>query len=249
MKKFIMPAFEADLCRPSQFVERYYNKLVQLAKLGVFDFGVSALSPEQITSETLNCYYNYPDEFERHQCDRTHSKLSGVIAAEHFRQEMEKVLHKHNAPYKISQNNAFVQGCHIEFDFLLLKQDAESILDVPVYRLRDVAAILECKTNGLYEYKKSSLERLFRAYFEDLDGIRNHIKIGYMTMSENCPANEAGNSNFIRHTILDFESRFEKYDDLWNCFFARCHYTAQKPDRFMSDAQWEQFVMKLLPEQ
>lgn len=249
MENFIMPEFEADLEHPSRFVERYYDKLVQLVKLGVFDFGVAVLAPERITSEILNCYYNYPDEFERHQRSKTRSKLSGAIVAEHFRQEMEKVLRKHNVPYKISQNNAYVQGSHIEFDFLLLKQDAEPILDVPVYRLCDVVAMLECKANGVYEYNKSSLERLFRAYFDNLDGICNHIKIGYMTMSENCPKDEARSSNFIRHTITDFKSRFENHDELWDCFFARCHYTAQKPDCFMSDAQWEQFVMKLLPEQ
>lgn len=249
MKKFIMPAFEADLEHPSKFVGRYYNKLVQLVKLGVLNFGVSVLSPEQITAEALNGYYDDSRRFGKHPCDKTHSKLSGVIAAEHFRQEMEMVLRKHNAPYKLSQNNAYIQGCHIEFDFLLLKQDAEPMLDVPVYRLCDVVAILECKTNGVYAYKESSLERMFRAYFEDLDGIRNQIRIGYMTMSENCPKNEAGNSNFIRHTIEDFESRFEHRDDLWNCYFARCHYDAKKPDCFMSDAQWEQFVLSMLPKQ
>lgn len=247
MEKFIMPTFEDDLEHVSQFAERYYQKLVQFVKMGVFDFGVLALSQERITAEMLNRYYNNPGAFERRRCGKTHSKLSGVIAAEHFRQEIEMILRKYNAPYKISENNAYIQGCHIEFDFLLLKQDAEPLLSVPVYRVCDVAAILECKTNGIYEYKKSSLERLFQAYFEDLDGIRNRIKIGYMTMSENSPANEAGESNFIRHTLMDFQSRFGNHDDLWGCFFARCHYTAQKPDRFMSDAQWEQYVRSLLP--
>ena len=247
MEKFIMPTFEADLEHVSQFAERYYQKLVLLVQLGVFDFEVSALSKGQITADMLNRYYNYPDTFEKQRSGKVYGKLSGVVAAEHFRQEIETVLHKHSAPYKVSQNNAYIQGCHIEFDFLLLKQDAEPILNVPVYRACDVVAILECKTNGVYEYKESSLERLFRAYFEDLDGVENRIKIGYMTMSENCPAKETGKSNFIRHTLMDFQSRFENHDDLWECFFARCHYTARKPDRFMSDAQWEQIVMNVLP--
>lgn len=152
----------------------------------------------------------------------------------------------------------YIKGCYIEFDFLILKDTATRVDGLPVYEKEDVIAVLECKTNGVYtlfndpyELAHFELDRLSSTYFDVLEGPAHGIKLGYMTISENSTAREGCNSNFIRGTIQYMEKKFgqnlHSLDKLWSCFFARCHYTAKtKQDKYMSDSQWEQFVLDLI---
>ena len=185
------------------------------------------------------------------------SKLIGVIVAEVFKEQFTMVLEKYgfDKQYKISENNVYIVGCPIEFDFLVLKKSAEKIENLPVYSLSDVIAVLESKTYGVYNlYKRGSddlekfdLYRFVKSYFT-LDGPQNNIRLGYMCLSEQRPNN--GNSNFIMKTLQFFEDIFKQYKyDISSCcytYFSRCHFASKKEDYYSTDLDWERFVLNLV---
>lgn len=246
--------FEANSI--STFLNGYYEKIAKLINLGVLCFTVTDNQSEtEVTSKHLDEYFHNPDSYKNKITGM--KKLSGVIAAEYFREQIDRIL-KNYPDYKISNNNVYVEGCHIEFDFLILKANAEMLEGLPVYKKDDVVAVLECKTNGVYtlfndpaQIEKFDLERFANAYINELKGPQRGIKLGYMTMSENCPLSESASSNFIRGTVNYMTEKFgegwDSSDRKWNCFFARCHYTAKRRrDIYMSDSQWEDFVLSLI---
>ena len=114
---------------------------------------------------------------------------SDFITAEYFRSKIEECLQQY-PDYKVSENNVYVKGCHIEFDFLILKSDALKQGGVPVYKADDVVAVLECKSNGIYhEYYRGKddqtqkdtydLKNFVDAYLKLLKE-NKQIKMGYI---------------------------------------------------------------------
>lgn len=193
------------------------------------------------------------------------AKGIGAIIAELFRKNIEVVLkRKYSNSYKISENNVYVKGCHIEFDFLILKGDAkketithnEITFEIPVYNLKDVIAVIESKTYGIYSlydrnkrnFEKNDLFKFVNAYKNDLNGMDNKIKIGYMSLAEQRP--NKGVSNFIEKTIYFFEDYFGKeyYEEerLWNVYYAKCRYANNTSDVFADESEWEKFVDSLV---
>ncbi len=193
-------------------------------------------------------------------------KNRGACVAELFRKNIEIVLeNKYRGKYKISENNVYVKGSHIEFDFLVLKGNAKREVitqkdisyEIPVYELEDVIAVIESKTYGIYSlynrdihnYEKNDLFKFVNAYKNDLHGLDNKIKLGYMCLAEQRP--NKGTSNFIEKTIYFFEDFFDnKYFDvgrLWNVYYAKCQYANKKTDDIYADeTEWERFVDSLV---
>lgn len=201
------------------------------------------------------------------------AKITGTIVAEVFRKNIEYVLKKNNMTnmYKVSENNVYVKGCNIEFDFLILKKSAAKIIsnhifdsnitiELPIYDINDVVAVLESKTYGIYslykgrtentvnEMKKNDLFRFASAYKNTLHGMEKNIKIGYMCLVEQRP--NSGKSNFIEKTIYFFEDYFgQNYtqtDKVWYTYFSKCHFTSKTSDIYATDYIWEEFVMNLV---
>lgn len=171
----------------------------------------------------------------------------------------------------MSENNVYVKGCNVEFDFLILKKTAKKSrcklvknqgvsIEIPIYNATDVIAVLESKTYGLYtlykgrtgdkenEIKKNDLYRFVTAYKDKLVNLNSKIKIGYMCLAEQRP-NE-GKSNFIEKTLYFFEDYFEqKYEDnnkCWYTYFSKCHFANKTPDVYASDDMWEKFIVNLV---
>ena len=101
----------------------------------------------------LNMYDNKNDNLYRKQ--KRGSKVIGAMVAELFRKNIDYILKKNKLDdkYKVSENNVYVKGCHIEFDFLILKKSAkkvsvedannmEIIYELPIYDQMDVVAVL-----------------------------------------------------------------------------------------------------------
>ncbi len=200
------------------------------------------------------------------------AKATGAAVAEVFRQNIEYVIEKNGLAhlYKVSENNVYIAGCHIEFDFLILKKEARKhSIDLqadgarkiyfPIYALEDVVAVLESKTYGLYtlyqgrekdkaeQLRKNDLFRFVSSY-DELHGRDRGIKAGYMCLAEQRP--NKGSSNFMEKTVYFFEDYFgQKYDNpqkVWDVYFSKCHYANATPDLYATDAVWEDFVMGLL---
>lgn len=177
----------------------------------------------------LNMYTN-----ETSEKSKKNAKIIGSMVAELFKERISYILHKNNLGniYKISENNVYVEGCHIEFDFLILKKSAkkltihdksnnEIVYELPIYNPSDVIAVLESKTYGIYtlykgrdtnanineELKKHSLYLFVNAYTTLLN-YNNNIKLGYICLTEQRPKN--GVSNFIQKTIYFFEDYFKQ---------------------------------------
>ena len=157
--------------------------------------------------------------------EQNEAKIIGAITAEVFRKNIEYVLKKNmlSDMYKVSDNNVYVKDCYIEFDFLILNKGAKKILnhhvydsgitmELPMYDIDDVIAVLESKTYGIYslykgrtentknEMEKNKLYRFVSAYKDTLHGMKKNIKIGYMCMAEQRP--NTGNSNFIENNVF-----------------------------------------------
>ncbi len=216
-----------------------------------------------------NDVYIYNDEVKDRKSKGT--KITGAIVAEVFRKNIEYILKKNNLEdiYKVSENNVYVKGCSTEFDFLILKKDAQKVesnnndnninFELPIYDWADVIAVLESKTYGIYslyngrtentndEIQKNDLYK-FVSEYEKLRKKNNNIKIGYMCLVEQRP--NKGKSNFIEKTIYFFEDYFGKDygdpDKSWYIYFSKCHFSNKTPDRYASDDAWEKFVMNLV---
>lgn len=239
----------------SSFLYEYYQRIASLVKLNVL-----SLNFEQTpsTPELVDTYFETRDN-QKSSSTNSYKKMIGSITAEYFRYQIAKILEQH-PEYKISDNNVYVEDCHIEFDFLILKADAVKQEGMPVYRVNDVVAVLECKSNGVYteyhrdkisaeQYDVYDLKNFVNAYFKLLH--RNeHIKIGYMSMSENSPKSVIGKSNFIYGMLLYMSDRFNNfgltYNEKWYHYIARCHFPANRKDLYSSDQQWQDFVLNLI---
>ena len=249
---------------PCALLNNYYQSLADYINLLQ-----NEPQSELIGVEDISKYYEYPDDFKKmsdsypwitNLAGKGKGKLFGAICAAAFQDAIKQIL---PAGYNITDNNVYIQGCFTEFDFLIVKSSAKKLKGLPIYAIDDVVAILESKANGVYtryykssankqsEYERHTLYRLMEA-FRKLDCPNRGIRLGYMTLSEYISGNDGGPSDFICATEDFFSDAlkreaFSENDKLIHTFFARCHYTSRKPDTFMNDDQWKEYVYALLP--
>lgn len=249
---------------PCTLLNSYYQSLADYINL----LQIKSQS-EHINAEDISMYYEYPNDFKKKLDflpwikplkESGKGKLFGAICAAAFQKAVKQIL---PAGYGITDNNVYIQGSFTEFDFLIVKASAKMLNGLPIYEKKDVVAILECKANGVYtrynrfsankqyEYERHNLHRLIDAYYH-LDCPKQDIRLGYMTLSEYSSGVDGGPSDFIGATEDFFSDALEKSslsedDKLIHTFFARRHYTSKKPDTFMDDNQWKEFVFALLP--
>lgn len=254
------------------------NNVYKYGSASIQDEPNSIIKTHDLLKEKIR---SFNVEEENVQRKKTGSKIIGAMVAEIFRKRIDFILCKNNLSnrYKISENNVYVKGCHIEFDFLLLKKDAKKLIvsdddnieyELPIYDPKDVVAVLESKTYGIYslykgreeeytvhtEIQRNSLFQFVNAY-NDLLYYNPNIKLGYMCIAEQRPKTEGG-SNFIERTIYFFEDYFNVYENnstdetiedtkSWFVYYAKCNINAKtaKPV-FAEEGQFEKFVLNLL---
>ena len=147
----------------SAFLEGYYEKVGQLVDLGIFDLEMSDVG--KTSADMVDKFYEN-ENTEKRIGKRNIKKFSGAVTAEYFRSKIEEILLRY-PQYKISDNNVFIKEYPMEFDFLILKSDAQKINGLPVYEADKVVAILESKKNGVYKAYNEEKRNKFKDF--DLD--------------------------------------------------------------------------------
>ena len=225
----------------------------------------------QTTKNEVYQYYEeiskvIEDEDDNGRKRKGNKKIIGAITAGVFKNKFNEVLENQrlNNEIYVSENNVFIKGCDVEFDFLVLKKNAKKIRELPLYHVDDVVAILESKTYGVYstyqpdgdelqnEKKTTQLEhfnlyRLVEAY-DALFVKNNRMTLGYMTLSEKIPVNDNAKSNFIRYTERFFKDAFSHFKNIQNAeyftYYSKAFIDSKKIDSlFSSDEDWVNFVM------
>ena len=114
-------------------------------------------------------------------------KMRGAVTAELFRAEIERYLVNHKEPYKVSGVNSYIAGADFEYDLLVVKKDAEPFCNL-IYRPEDVVAVVESKTNGIYDVQNDT---------DNIAKVANRAKelnpsitFGYITLSEVVPVRQ-----------------------------------------------------------
>ena len=135
---------------------------------------------EEIVSEYEDNYKEYVDIIGNY---RSCTKLSGNLFALIIKKYIDKIFKKHNLKYKVSNNNAFIKGCPVEWDLIILKDTALD-RENNVFESNDVICVIELKTGGqpLKKDKDICLKNLYDKKFKQIDKIR-FIYISYFDMT------------------------------------------------------------------
>ena len=132
----------------------------------------------------------------------SYKKLNGAIAAEIIKHNIKTILESHNLPYKITENNVYIEGCFTEWDLIIVKKNAINLDGLPIYRLDDVVVVVECKAFGLFFNSKNKnynpLEKFLSSY-KMLQANNENLRPIYITLSEQFP-NRQGSISYIELT-------------------------------------------------
>ena len=119
------------------------------------------------------------------------SKMLGNIIANTIRDYIQNIINYYNLGYSVSLNNAFIDGCPIEWDLIIF--DKALLPKNNIIEPTKVKAVIEFKTSGTIDvlYNKRSkeefLEQTFGKAFETVKKIEQEvhhkINFGYITFS------------------------------------------------------------------
>ncbi len=144
------------------------------------------------------------------------NKLVGNLTAMTLRKYISNIINYHGLNYKVSNTNAFVKGCPIEWDLIILKSTAEDINNTNVFNVDDCVCLLEFKTSGLMTNQYKHIDETFKNQFNYLHLFRKQtqksIPFGYITFAESIEY-YTGTKNF-----------FDKQNNLHNTVFAFLDY-------------------------
>ncbi len=162
------------------------------------------------------------------------NKLVGNLTAMTLRKYISNIINYHGLNYKVSNSNAFVKGCPIEWDLIILKSSAEDINNTNVFDARDCICLLEFKTSGLMPNQFKDINKTFNTQFSHLYALRKiakrNIPFGYVTFAESIEYYDKNlkyfdNMNGLNNTafaFLDYQELAlndeKKYIDVCNDF-------------------------------
>lgn len=116
------------------------------------------------------------------------NKLVGNLTTMTLRKYISNIINYHGLNYKVSNSNAFVKGCPIEWDLIILKSNAEDINNTNVFDINDCECLLEFKTSGLMPNQYENIDKTFKTQFNHLYALRKtakkNIPFGYITFAE-----------------------------------------------------------------
>lgn len=116
------------------------------------------------------------------------NKLVGNLTAMTLRKYILNIINYHGLNLKVSNSNAFIKGCPIEWDLIILKSNAEDINNTNVFQLDDVVAVFEFKTSGLMKNQYLEIDKTFENQFSYINYFKKNynkqIPFGYITFAE-----------------------------------------------------------------
>lgn len=171
---------------------------------------------------------------EEDELSGSFNKLVGNLTAMTLRKYILNIINYHGLNLKVSNSNAFIKGCPIEWDLIILKSNAEDINNTNVFAIEDVVAVLEFKTSGLRTKQLQEIDKTFGKQFEFIKYFKNtqnkNIIFGYITFAEtiefyNATKNYFNRMNNIEHTptafaFLEYDS-LDKFDK--KCYIEECN--------------------------
>lgn len=171
-------------------------------------------------------------------------KLKGAVATNLLKQEMEKYLEDNNEPFKISSENSYIAGSKYEYDLLLVKENAKPFMGL-VYYPDDVIAIIESKSNGLFD-ADAETNHIAKAV-NRVREINPDIRFGYITISENVPINDykKDGTPTVKHWDLTEQYLNEKIEGLNAIYAVTLHKGKELCDEG-SDDEFNRFLNWLI---
>lgn len=153
------------------------------------------------------------------------NKLVGNLTAMTLRKYIINIINYYGLNLKVSSSNAFISGCPIEWDLIILKNDAEDINNTNVFNFKDIVAVLEFKTSGLRRKQLENIDNTFFQHFKYLERLNKkhnkHVLFGYITFTEAPDFFEKTKEFFDKKNnvskiptafaFLDYDS-YQKYD-------------------------------------
>lgn len=167
-------------------------------------------------------------------------KLRGAIATNLLKQEMERYLKANNEPFKVSSENSYIAGSKYEYDLLLVKENTEPFMGL-VYCPDDVIAIIESKSNGLFD-TEADTNHIAKAVNRARE-INPDIRFGYITISENVPVNDhkKDGTPTVKHWDLTKQYLNEKIGGI-NAIYAVTLHKGKKLYNEGSDDEFNNFL-------
>lgn len=139
----------------------------------------------QFIQEYLSIIKKYYDTIPVNKKNK--GKLKGALVANLIKRYIEDILFSYKLPFKVSENNVYIQGYAIECDLLIVKQDCTPIFNGPsIYRAEDVKAIIESKATGIF-INMQNPQNPFLHELEMLKDLNHHgfpVKFGYISLAE-----------------------------------------------------------------
>ena len=156
----------------------------------------------------------------RNNNEKFGSKMLGNIIANTIRDYIQNIINYYNLDYSVSLNNAFIDGCPIEWDLIIFDKallPKNNIIDPT-----KVKAVIEFKTSGTIDvlYNKRSkeefLEQTFGKAFETVkkmeQEVHHKINFGYITFSTDIDWFKATKEYFNKHNEIE-DTAFAFLDD------------------------------------
>lgn len=188
---------------------------------------------------------------------RSSGKPNGSLAANIFIKYIQSVLDNKNKPYRVSEQNAYIIGCSVEFDALIVDKDAYNIMGYNIYDPKNVVALIEFKAGGLigevdkFDCKANPesyfLKSLFDSYQKLLRYRKKPLKTGYITFREQIPKSTKA-INYLDKTENLFETKAKLLGIKEDDYSLFCFTKSNNGHKFHGNkANWEDFVLSLLP--
>lgn len=118
----------------------------------------------------------------------SYNKIVGNLTSMTLRKYITNIINYHGLDLKVSNCNAFIEDCPIEWDLIILKNNAEDINNTNVFHLTDVVAVFEFKTSGLIRDQYKEIEKTFERQFSYINKFKKKnnkfIPFGYVTFAE-----------------------------------------------------------------
>lgn len=175
----------------------------------------------------------------------SYAKIVGNLNTMTLRKYISSILNYYGLDFKVSNCNAFIKGCPIEWDLLVLKDTAIDINNTNVFNPDDVICVFEFKTSGLMRTTFNNIEDAFKRQFEWIKKFRKDVNrkipFGYISFSESY-----SRKRDIYDGIIEY---FERINNLKNIVYVFLDYDslAKNEIKYINkDNDFEEYLLNLI---